>query len=279
MFERPQPHSSVPRRPSCLEQVAWASPGGIDSRSCPDTTNQLPSDGSRRSTHDSEPADLIASVWSASVGRSTPVPALADHEPPRRASSWQTDPLHPVAPPPVWPREDPLLQVAPPFVSELVRTWHDRHRPRMVVGYADDGAAFVIDFALQHVLADRRAWERLLACGELPSQGTGSFALDGPSYLCKLHPIESLIWAVGLASANLPLLGAPIAWRSARLLSRGWEQFPDLCRAPAHLHLAELASQGETTPDQLRHATRVGEGDLRAFLQAALFLRLLEWSR
>ena len=250
MFQPPRLRSALRRLTFAALPVATASPPRIGRAERGDTLHPSLDEESTRFTGVPaagavELSDLGNETWSA----------LFSHSP--------------IAAPPL---------LAPPFVEVLARTWRDGHRPCMIAGY-DDGNALLIDFARREVRADPRAWERLLARGELPRMADQAFPLQGPTYRAERHPIESLVWAVGLASASLPLLGAPAAWRSARLSGRGWQDFASLSCAPAHLHLAELASRGETTPQQLRRATRVDERTLRAFLQAVLFLRLLEWTR
>lgn len=164
------------------------------------------------------------------------------------------------------------------FVVELVNRWNDRRSPILLASYAAD-ASLQVDFQRREVRADAGAWERLQARRELPQWVDPGAWLHEPSYRAKVYGLEALVWAVGLASAHLPLLGAPAAWRNAGLRGRGWQDLPLFSRAPVHLHLAELVSQGETTPKQLRSASHVDERELRAFLQAGLFLRLLEWSQ
>jgi hypothetical protein len=284
MFQRPRLQSALRRLPSAVLRAASASQIGSGRVQRAENTDPSLSAASTRSAGVApagalEVADLGKEAWWASFGQHSVAPAVEpdDTSPSQRAPSLTTDLRRPGTPPQALPPAEALLLAAPRFVAELVRTWHDCLRPCMIAGY-DDGNALLIDFARREVRADTRAWERLLARGELPRMCDESFEVNGPSHVAKVHPIESLIWAIGLASADLPLFGAPAAWRSARLSSRGWQDFLHLSCAPAHLHLAELASQGETTPEQLRRATRVDERGLRAFLQAALFLRLLEWS-
>lgn len=280
MFQRPRLRSALWQMPfAALGATASSSRIGRVERG--DTIRAWHTDASTRSSGFPpvgavELADSGNEAWSAVFSQP---PARADEVPPsQRTPSRTTDLRRPDLPPPALPPLAGSSLRVPPFVEELVRNWRDGRRPCMIAGY-DDGGALLIDFARHEVRADARAWERLLARGDLPRIADESLPLQGPTYRAERHPIESLVWAVGLASANLPLLGAPAAWRSAPLTGRGWQDFPSLSCAPAHLHLAELASQGETTPQQLRRATRVDERALRAFLQAALFVRLLEWTR
>lgn len=176
------------------------------------------------------------------------------------------------------PIEAETVVAGSPFVTELLRGWQVTAADCLLAGY-DDGTSMLIDFSRGEVRADPGAWAHLQARRELPRLGDDDFAPPLPSHRAKVHRIEALVWAAGLASAQLPLLGAPSAWRQGRIAAPGLLQLERLCRAPAHRHLLELLSQHDSTPAQLRRATHVEERELCAFLQAGLFLRLLEWSR
>ena len=180
--------------------------------------------------------------------------------------------------PPVERLDDDAVAALPAFTAALLRHWGDREAPCLLAGYGD-GAALLIDFARGEVMADASAWERLVARRELPQLASETFAVEGPTHRAKLYRIECLVWAAGVASAALPLLGAPAAWSRACIAARGALQWRRFTRAPAQLHLADEVACGATTPAQLRRATRVDVRELRAFLQAGLFLRLLQWNR
>jgi len=171
-----------------------------------------------------------------------------------------------------------LLAAAPPIVVELLRRYDDAGAPFLLAGYGD-GPSMLIDFARAEVMADPQAWERVQAQRELPRSADGAFAPAGLSHGAKAQRLESLVWAVGLACAELPLHNAPAAWREARLASQGWLHLKAFSRMPVHLHMAERLAQGDTTPAELRRSTRVDEAELRAFVQAGLFLNLLHWAR
>jgi hypothetical protein len=170
------------------------------------------------------------------------------------------------------------MQAASPFVAELLRRRDDRQSPCLLAGYAD-GESLLIDFERGEVIADPGAWEHLRARRELPRIADGTFRPAGLTHRAKIQRIDALMWATGLAAADMPLLGVAAAWRDERIGSRGGLHLQAFSRAPAHLHLVELLARGHTTPATLRRATRVDERELRAFLQGGLFLGLLEWVR
>lgn len=167
-------------------------------------------------------------------------------------------------------------QAHPPFVAALLQCWTDKSAPCLQAAY-DDGAAMLIDFARGEVHAHAAAWERLRARRELPRLISDADTPMQPSARVKIHRIETLLWAAGVASAELPLWGAPLAWRQANIAALDIQHVVLYSRAPAHLHLAELMSRGVTTAAALRRASHVDERELRVFLQAGLFLRLLQW--
>lgn len=168
------------------------------------------------------------------------------------------------------------IAAASPFVAELLRCYGDRSAPVLIAGYSS-GGSLLIDFKRHQVIADEGAWARLRAQRELPRGADAAFEPSVLTPQAKTYDLDTLVWSCGLAAAALPLLDAPDAWRHARICSRGSQHFRALSRVPAHLHLADLLAAGATTPEQLRRATRVDLRDLRAFLQAGLFVQALRW--
>jgi hypothetical protein len=168
------------------------------------------------------------------------------------------------------------LGAASTFVADLLRGYGDRQAPVLLAGY-DHGASLLVDFERHQVIADDSAWERLRAQRELPRRADGTFRPVAPAPKAKTQGLDALVWSTGLAAGALPLLGAPAEWRDAPIRSRGWLHLRALSRMPVHLHLAELIAAGGSTPERLRRATRADVRELRAFLQAGLFLQALEW--
>ncbi len=168
------------------------------------------------------------------------------------------------------------LRAASPFTAELLRQWGHARAICLLAGYGE-GCSVLVDFARGEVIADPRAWELLLAQRELPRLEDGDYKPSALTPRARVHTIESMLWAVGLASARLPLLGAPPAWRGAHLAAFGWMHLQQFSRVPVHLELAERIEREAVTPVQLRRSCRVDELELRAFLQAGLFLRLFDW--
>lgn len=176
------------------------------------------------------------------------------------------------------PLDTAWLRAASPFTAELLGHWGNPMASCLLAGYGD-GRSVLVDFARGEVIADPQAWELLLARRELPRLEDVEYKPAGLTPRAKVHRIESMLWAVGLASGKLPLLGAPPAWRRARLAAPGWMHLQQFSRVPVHLELAERIEREAVTPAELRRSCRVDELELRAFLQAGLFLRLFDWVR
>jgi hypothetical protein len=194
-----------------------------------------------------------------------PPSAVAElHAPGLPAPQRRTRPLEPIA-------------AASPFVAELLRGYGDRAAPVLIAGYVN-GESLLIDFKRHELIADDGAWAQLRAQRELPRLADGAFEPRGLTPQAKTHDLDALVWSCGLAAGALPLLDAPDAWRHARIVGRSTAHFRALSRVPVHLHLADLIAAGDTTPEHLRRATRVDLRELRAFLQAGLFVQALQWA-
>jgi hypothetical protein len=162
------------------------------------------------------------------------------------------------------------------FVSTLLARRNDRVAPPLAAAYRD-GACLQIDFRTRVVTAEPAAWARLVARGELPLILDGSQCPIDFSVDAERRDLEGLVWAVGLACADLPLLGAPLDWRRARVIGHRWLHVYQYTCTPVHLHLAEVLQRSPATPIELRRATRVREAELRGFLQACLLLGFAQW--
>ncbi|HET9823644.1 MAG TPA: hypothetical protein VFQ16_17645 [Burkholderiaceae bacterium] len=165
-----------------------------------------------------------------------------------------------------------------PFAGELLRRMGNRNAPPMVARY-DDGSQMWFDFAAHAVIVEPQAWVRLRAQRTLPSLVEEPVDATALSAKATTQDLDAVAWACGLAAHALPLLGARQDWRQARLRPQGRLRLAELSRMPAHLHLCEVLACGTTTPDALRRATRVDVAELRAFLQAALFVQAVTWDR
>jgi hypothetical protein len=165
---------------------------------------------------------------------------------------------------------------ASPFVVALMERYADRDAAHLA-GHYDDGAALEADFLNREVVADRQAWIQLVTRRTLPTLLEFRRYVIRAAYRPERHDLDSLVWAVGIACADLPLVDAPADWRHAPLTGRGWAQVYRFTRMPVHLDLADELQQAPTTPDRLQRVTRAREPELRAMLQACLMLGLGLW--
>ena len=185
----------------------------------------------------------------------------------------------PDVPPPQPHAADALGAIAAfsPFAGELLRRLGDRGAPPLAARY-DDGSLLWFDFAARAVIVEPKAWVRLRAQRELPGLVTEPVEPTALSAKATTQDLDAVTWACGLAAHALPLLGAPLAWQRASLRPQGRLRLAELSRMPAHLHLCEVLACGSSTPAALRRATRVDVTELRAFLQAALFVQAVRWA-
>jgi hypothetical protein len=162
------------------------------------------------------------------------------------------------------------------FVAALLARYAVRGAPRLHAAY-EDGSGFVIDFEEREVTADRRAWVQLVTRATLPRLREMAPLPTSLNSCIDRHHLDALVWAVGMACGDLPLVGAPADWRHARLAGRGWSRVYRFTRAPVHLDLVDVLLQAPMTPIELQRMTRIPEKELRAFLQACLLLGLCHW--
>lgn len=136
-----------------------------------------------------------------------------------------------------------------------------------------DGGVLQIDPAAGRARFDADAWLNLRLLGRLPclqadAQHSGEFAE---------HELDQVLWLLGLAAADLPLLEEPEDWWHAPVTPVHLTSIGRYTLKPAHLAMARVLARGGVTPSQLRRECRVSERELRAFLQACLFLCLVWW--
>lgn len=157
------------------------------------------------------------------------------------------------------------------FVRQLLTGMLLPETPPLQASYPS-GDSIGVDFLRGEVRMDACAWERLCVAQELPT-------LPGapPRHNALRLDLDKVVWAVGLASARRALLGAAPQWRHASVKAAGRPSLRRYSLRPSHLALAEHLLEGSTTPARLQAQARVSEADLRAFLQAGLFVGFVYW--
>jgi hypothetical protein len=193
----------------------------------------------------------------------------------RSSTTTSTSTTMPTTEPlPVAPTRGPTG--ASDFVAALLARYAVRGAQRLHAAY-EDGSGLVIDFEEREVTADRRAWVQLVTRATLPRLHESAPLTTSLNSCTDRHHLDALVWAVGMACGDLPLVGAPADWRHARLAGRGWSRVYRFTRAPVHLDLVDVLLQAPMTPIELQRMTRIPEKELRAFLQACLLLGLCHW--
>jgi hypothetical protein len=175
-----------------------------------------------------------------------------------------------------WPDAALAPEQADPATAEFLHALHAAKLDPSTAPFGavyGDGGVLQIDAAAGRARCDADAWLNLRLLGRLPrlqadAQPSGEFAE---------HELDQVLWLLGLAAADLPLLKAPEDWWHAPITA---VQLPAVGRytlKPAHLAMARVLARGGVTPSQLRRECRVSERELRGFLQACLFLCLVWW--
>lgn len=137
------------------------------------------------------------------------------------------------------------------------------------------GATLSFDFSTGVVRGDSLAWQHLRARRELPRL-TAEFRPDDDA---ELREMDLVLWDIGLAASKLPLQQAAANWWEQPLTLLASTNIDRYTRVPHYLDLARLLAGGEAiTPAELRRMTRVGQSELRRFLQACLVLGLASWA-
>ena len=158
------------------------------------------------------------------------------------------------------------------LLNTLRRGLVDPTEPLLAAGYGPQ-AALVIDFATGIATLDERADQHLRVTREVPYLAHGA----RPGETAKSRELDLVVWDIAVAAGGYRLLHAPVGWWQAPLIA---QPRLDISRYTALPHLREMAcclAVAPISPAELRHRCRVGLTDLRAFLQACLFLGLVYW--
>lgn len=159
------------------------------------------------------------------------------------------------------------------FVRDLLTGMLLPESPALAASWGP-GENVMVDFLRGQVRIDASAWERLCVRHELPGRPGETVRHNALSL-----DLDRVVWATGAACAMRPLLGAdPQRWRAQRIKAAGRTSLRRYSLKPSHLTMAELLVQRPMTPLELMQRSRVSESDLRAFLQASLFVGLTYWN-
>lgn len=158
-------------------------------------------------------------------------------------------------------------------VDWLRRGLFDPTTEPLVLGY-DHGTVICVDFAQGFALVDPLAQQRLRVQRELPhplAKGvSASDAID--------RDLDLLVWDIGIAAGAFSLLHQPINWWHTPLHADKDAEFARYAVLPRHRALAQLLAARAMTPLDLQQRTGMAMSELRPFLQACMYLRLVHWS-
>lgn len=158
------------------------------------------------------------------------------------------------------------------LLNVLRRGLVDPSEPPLRAGYGH-GAALTIDFATGVAHIDELAEQHLRVMRDVPYLSRGA----DTGARARQRELDLVVWDIALAAGGFRLLHSPVNWWRTPLLLSPQARMGRYTALPPHLEMARVLAAGPVSPAELRRRCRVGIGDLRAFLQACLFLGLLHW--
>jgi hypothetical protein len=159
------------------------------------------------------------------------------------------------------------------LIEDVLHGLRDPARPRMWLGYGP-GACMEVDFARALVRVDHEAEQRLRIAGELPSLAPRGAV---PGLRATERALDLVVWDLGMACGGYRLRNQPPDWWHVELRAVGELTVERYTRVPRHLAMARGLNQGPCSPSALRRLGLVSVRELRCFLQACLFLGLVQW--
>jgi hypothetical protein len=159
------------------------------------------------------------------------------------------------------------------IVEQLLQGRADPSMPRLWLGYGP-GACMEVDFGAAQVRMDPEAEQRLRIGGELPSYAPPG-AVPGPRAVER--ELDQTLWDLGMACGDHGLLRQPNDWWHTPLGVRGAVAVDRYTRMPRHRVMGRRLEFGPATPSELRRHALVSVRELRKFVQACLFLGLVDW--
>ena len=158
------------------------------------------------------------------------------------------------------------------LLRRLRQVWAERSPVRVCASYGAQ-AHLEFDLELGQAWLDLAALRALRVHRQLPVlQPDGRAGHEAV-------PCEpgQVLWELGLAAGTHRLLDQPLDWWGARVASTDAAALMLRARLPQHRRLVAVLAAGPTTAQELRHLSGVPLPSMRAFLQAALMLRLVRW--
>jgi hypothetical protein len=158
------------------------------------------------------------------------------------------------------------------FLQALLRLRTDPAAPPLQAVYAG-GGLLIADGARAKAWFDAEAWMCLRLHEPLPHLQADA---EPRGELAELE-LDLVLWMLGHAAGQRPLLEAPADWWHAPLTPVHLQGIGRYTLEPTHLAMARVLARGGVTPSVLRRECQVSERQLRGFLQACLFLCLVAW--
>ena len=170
------------------------------------------------------------------------------------------------------PEPVPAGDTAAAFVQALLALRTEPGATPLQAVYAD-GGVLIADGRQAKAWFDADAWMSLRLHEPLPRLQADA---QPRGELAELE-LDLVLWMLGHAARELPLLEAPADWWHAPLTPVHLQAIGRYTMEPQHLAMARVLARGGVTPSMLRRECQVSERQVRGFLQACLFLCLVWW--
>jgi hypothetical protein len=158
------------------------------------------------------------------------------------------------------------------FVQAVLALRTEPTAPPLQAVYPD-GGVLIADGRQAKAWFDADAWMNLRLHEPLPRLQADA---RPKGELAELE-LDLVLWMLGQAARDQPLLEAPADWWHAPLTPVHLQAIGRYTLEPQHLAMAQVLGRGGVTPSVLRRECQVSERQLRGFLQACLFLCLVWW--
>ena len=160
------------------------------------------------------------------------------------------------------------------LLNHVLISMHKPHAPPLVAAYGPQ-ATLRFDFEARQVLLDPLAQRQLRVERQLPAPAAADAdTLPDP----LVRDLEETVWDLGLASGNFALHQAPTDWWHTPLVGVAVSRVGRYSKLPRHLELAGQLAGAPASPSALRRRVRTSVVEVRRFVQAGLFLGLVQWA-
>lgn len=168
--------------------------------------------------------------------------------------------------------DQPLDHGRRQLLHGLRRAWLHADETELGLSYGP-GRSMLLDFDQGLAWVEVEALHCLRVQRELPHPAPAGRLVGGR----LVRELELTLWDLATAAGPFELLDAPAHWWHTDLRPLRLEDVSRYSNLPLHLELARTMAGGGMTPSRLRRECRTSIAEIRCFLQACLFLGLVQW--